>query len=95
MVADLLPFHAAASPQNDADLLRGRTEKSCADSGVPREWIEQRDLEVVKTQGDGRGGLIDWLIEWMERRCESCSQKLYESAHRYQDNLLTTIAQLL
>jgi hypothetical protein len=69
-------------------------EKSCVDGGVPAEWLEQRDLEIVKAQRDARGGLIGWLLEGLEDLCDSCRQKLYDSAQRYQDGLLNVIVQL-
>jgi hypothetical protein len=88
--ADLLPSQGSP-PKNDAELLEAWTRPSCSQAGVPIEKIVKEDLAAVKAQKESRGSLVGWLFEGILGNTEAGKQKLYESAHRYQDGMLEII----
>jgi hypothetical protein len=90
---ELLP-RGEASPQDDAELLQAWANATCSQVGVPQERLAQRDLEAVRSQRMTRGTLVGWLLKGQGEWCEWCRQRLYASAHRYQDGLLDVIAGL-
>jgi len=88
--ADLLPS-LGSPPKNDEEILAAWTQPSCLQAGVSIEKIAKEDLAAVKTQKESRGSLFDWLFEGILENSEAGKQKLYQSAHRYQDGMLEII----
>lgn len=88
--AELLPS-LGSPPKNDTELLEAWTLPSCSQAGVPLEKIAKEDLAAVKAQKESRSSLVEWLFEGIFEKSEAGKQKLYESAHRYQDGMLEII----
>lgn len=93
VVGELLP-REAASPQDDAELLRAWATQTCAKAGVPIKALAAEEIEAVRRQKASRGALWEWLVAHFGESCETCQRILFEHAHAYQDQLLTTISQL-
>jgi hypothetical protein len=91
--AELLP-RGEASPQDDAELLQAWVNATCSQAGVPQARLTQQDLEAVRSQRQARGTLVGWLLKGQGEWCGWCRQRLYASAHQYQDGLLEVIAEL-
>ena len=90
VLADLLPS-LGPPPKDDAEILEAWTRPSCAQAGVSAEKIAKEDLAAVMAQKQSRGSLVDWLFEGIFANTDAGRQKLYESAHRYQDGMLEII----
>ena len=88
--ADLLPS-SGSPPKNDAEILAAWRQSACLRAGVPWEKIAKEDLTVVKVQKESRSSLVDWLFKGLAEYSETARQKLYESAHWYQDGMLQVI----
>ena len=91
--AELLP-RGEASPQDDAELRQAWANATCSQAGVPQARLAQRDLEAVRSQRQARGTLVGWLLKGQGEWCGWCRQRLYASAHQYQDSLLEVISEL-
>ncbi|MBK9442991.1 MAG: hypothetical protein IPN53_17540 [Comamonadaceae bacterium] len=74
-----------------ADLLAAWEQKTCVASGVELARIRHEDQSLVKQQRESRGGLLDWLLQYLGPVCETCEQSLYTHAQSYQDMLLWTL----
>jgi hypothetical protein len=93
VVGELLP-REASPPTSDAELLRAWAAQTCAKAGVPFQSLAQEEIAAVRTQKQSRGSLWEWLAAHFDESCETCQRLLFDHAHAYQDQLLTTIAQL-
>jgi hypothetical protein len=93
VVGELLPKELSP-PTNDQELLRAWAAQTCARAGVPVKTLSQEETEAVRRQKQSRGALWEWLVAHFGESCESCQRILFDHAHAYQDQLLTTIAQL-
>ncbi len=93
VVGELLPKEGA-SPADDAQLLRAWAAQTCAKAGVPLNALTEEETAAVKRQRASRGQLWEWLVAHIDESCESCQRLLFDHAHAYQDQLLSTISQL-
>jgi hypothetical protein len=93
VVAELLP-NDGEPPRGDADLLMAWTRQACVKAGVSVAALAGEEIAAVRRQKDSRGTLWEWLLAHFDQSCEGCLRLLFDHAHRYQDQLLATIAQM-
>jgi hypothetical protein len=93
VVGELLP-KLDGPPASDAELLLAWTRSTCAKAGVPVAALAAEEIASVRAQKASRGALWEWLAAHFGESCESCMRLLYDHAHSYQEQLLTTIAQM-
>ncbi|MBK7659866.1 MAG: hypothetical protein IPJ28_12270 [Betaproteobacteria bacterium] len=94
VVGELLPRELTA-PASDAELLRAWGAQTCAKVGVPVGLLADEEIAAVRNQKRSRGQLWEWLVAHFDESCESCQRILFDHAHAYQDQMLTTISQLV
>ncbi len=94
VVGELLP-RELSSASNDAELLRAWAAQTCAKVGVPLRTLAEEEIAAVRNQKGSRGQLWEWLVAHFDESCESCQRILFDHAHAYQDQMLTTISQLV
>jgi hypothetical protein len=93
VVAALMPSDGEP-PRSDADLLMAWTRQTCAKAGVQVAALAGEEIAAVRRQKGSRGTLWEWLWAHFDRSCEGCLRILFDHAHQYQDQLLSTIAQM-
>lgn len=93
VVADLMP-RDGAPVASDEDLLGAWGRLACRPSGVPGRSLAAEEIASVRAQRASRGRMWEWLVARFGDECESCGRILFDHAHAYQDQLLSTIEEM-
>lgn len=84
-----------ASPNaSDADVLNAWHNQTCESLGLKASELWRADQALVQQQRETRGSVFNWLREALVSDCESCQVSRYEHAQSYQNEMLTTLAEV-